>query len=535
MAPEETPGAAIRVPPLLRRLVGTGSFAHDSDPHHVPARRERGKWLRRYSPVAFVLLVGTGLTWAVCAMALIHRPLSSLSIVLSAGVLCTLVLTAYAVQAARFTTRLVGQVAERNRVLSETNAALRQSEEKYRALVETTGTGFAMVDEHGTLLDANAQYVRMTGHGELHEILGHRVTEWIAPHDRERNQRAIAKCIQQGTVRNLEINHLDGRGGFVQVEISAMTLRTPTGVQVLGLIRDISERKRAQSKLEALQQQLLSASRQVGMAEVASGVLHNVGNVLNSLNVSATLVAEKVRASRVTRLAQVAALLRAHVDDWPAFAATDAKGRHLPGYLIQLAEHLAAEQAGVQQELDGLLKSVEHVKSIVGLQQRYARNRAAVEEISVRDLLDDVLQMHAAALARHRIQVGREYEDVPAVRTDRHTLLQILVNLVRNAKQALRESDQTERRLIVRVAPAEGERLRVEVRDNGVGISAADLTRIWEYGFTTKEDGHGLGLHHCALAAKALGGSLEASSDGPGQGATFVFELPLQVGEAAHV
>jgi two-component system sensor kinase FixL len=271
-----------------------------------------------------------------------------------------------------------------------------------------------------------------------------------------------------------------------------------------------------------------------GTAWADLGVLHNLGNVLNSLNVSALLLAEKVRASRMTHLAQVAALLREHIEDWPTFAATDEKGRRLPGYLIQLAEHLAAEQTGVQAELDVLLKSVEHIKSIIGLQQRHARIPTAVEEVSVRNLVDEVLQTHAAAFACHRIRVERDYQDVPTVWADKDALLHVLINLVRNAQQSLRDSAQTDRQLTVRVVPLPVDRLRIEVRDNGVGISTANLACIWEVGFTTKEDGHGLGLHHSALAARALGGSLAAYSDGPGQGATFVFDLPLRVGEAAH-
>jgi two-component system sensor kinase FixL len=331
--------------------------------------------------------------------------------------------------------------------------------------------------------------------------------------------------------KTLEVSGRRKDGSEIPVELSISSYRDREDVCAVGVIRDISERTQSRAKLDAMHRQLVDASRQAGMAEVASGVLHNVGNVLNSLNVSATLVADRVRDSRVARLAQVAEMLRARTADLPAFLTTDERGRQLPEYLIALAEHLAGEQTALLDELHTLAGSIEHIKGIINMQQRHARTIAVVEPLQITDLLEDVVRMNAAGFERHRITIVRDYAQVPTVMLDKHVVLQVLVNLVRNAKHALRESDAAQRQLTLRVTCPTDETLCVEVTDNGVGIAPENLDRLWDYGFTTKKDGHGFGLHNSALAAKAFGGTLRAHSAGPGQGATFILELPLQAVE----
>jgi signal transduction histidine kinase len=278
--------------------------------------------------------------------------------------------------------------------------------------------------------------------------------------------------------------------------------------------------------LIAAQKQLLDVTRQAGMAEVATDVLHNVGNVLNSVNVSAETVAYKVRQFRVGNLRNVATLIRENATDLPAFFNDDPRGRELPGYLVNLAENLSTPQAAIIEEMDSLRRNVEHIKEIVSMQQSYARRSSVLEPCSAVELVEDAIRMNSAALNRHGVQVIREYEEVPPVLTDRHQVLQILVNLVGNAKYAL--VGTADKRLVMRVIPNRGQGVKVAVVDNGMGIPQENLTRIFQHGFTTRKDGHGFGLHSGALAAQALGGTLSVQSDGVGLGATFTLELPLQ-------
>jgi signal transduction histidine kinase len=332
----------------------------------------------------------------------------------------------------------------------------------------------------------------------------------------------------EGPVLNqrIEITALRRDGSEFPIELSITPLKTGEMFSFAGFIRDISARKMAEAELATTQKELLESSHQAGMAEVATGVLHNVGNVLNSVNVASTCLADSLRKSKAANLSKVVALLQEHKDNLGPFLSNNAKGKQVPGYLAQLAEHLASEQGAALKELAQLQNNIEHIKDIVTMQQSFAKMSGVTEMVQVTDLLEDALKMNSSSFLRHDIQVIREFEQVPAFTTERHKVMQILVNLVRNAKHACDDSERAEKRLILRVNHGE-DRVRISVTDNGVGIPPENLTRIFAHGFTTKKDGHGFGLHSGALAAREMGGSLSVQSDGPGHGATFTLELPL--------
>lgn len=205
----------------------------------------------------------------------------------------------------------------------------------------------------------------------------------------------------------------------------------------------------------------------------------------------------------------------------------------MPAHLAQLAEHLQAEQETNVREVELLRRNVEHIKGIVAIQQNHAAFGGVKEMVNVADLVEDSLRMNESALSRHQVEVVREFEPVPILNVEKHRLLQILVNLVRNAKHACKHSERADKRLTVRVANGAG-RIRISVIDNGVGIPPENLTRIFNHGFTTRKDGHGFGLHSSALAAQEMGGSLTVHSNGAGLGATFTLELPCPTRENPH-
>jgi len=313
-----------------------------------------------------------------------------------------------------------------------------------------------------------------------------------------------------------------------------MTTKTPwrnAEGQIIGIFgtgRNITDLKQAEAKAEAAHKQLVETSRMAGMAEVATSVLHNVGNVLNSINVSTTLAVELVKKSRVNNLGKLAAMIQEHHNDLATFLTTDPKGMQIPGYLVKLTEHLAAEQAQFVSEIELTQKNIEHVKDIVTMQQCYARISGVVEKVKVTDMVEDALRMNDGALVRHNVELVRDYpEETIECHTERQKVLQILVNLIRNAKYACDDSGRLDKRLVVQVRSNDG-RAQISVIDNGVGIPSENMTRIFSHGFTTRDHGHGFGLHSGALAAKELGGSLAVHSDGHGHGARFTLELPLQ-------
>ena len=291
---------------------------------------------------------------------------------------------------------------------------------------------------------------------------------------------------------------------------------------------EAEEAVRKAREQQAAQRQMLENARHAGMAEIATNVLHNVGNVLNSVNVSAELIGSKVRNSESAGLARAVALMDAHAHDLGDYITSDPRGRMLPAYLKQLAQALAEEREGIAADLAALTKSVKHIKEIVATQQSYAGGSSLVEEVQIIDLIEDALRIDSGGLGDPHVSVTREFAPVPLLMLDKHRVLLILVNLISNARFAMKGAPGAQHRLTLRVEVAQDGTLQVGVTDTGEGIPAENLTRIFAHGFTTKKDGHGFGLHSCVLAAREMGGTLLAHSDGPGQGATFTLKLPLQ-------
>ncbi|HSP77264.1 MAG TPA: ATP-binding protein, partial [Myxococcaceae bacterium] len=294
--------------------------------------------------------------------------------------------------------------------------------------------------------------------------------------------------------------------------------------------RDVTEHKEAESKMGEMHRTLLDVSRQAGMAEIATGVLHNVGNALNSVNVSAGVISERLQGLRLAGLSRSVGLLREHATHLGTFLTEDERGQQLPAYLEALAVQLGEEREAMLSEMRTLTASLEHIKSVVSMQQEHARFAGLVEQVEVPRLLDDALRLHAVSFERLGIEVRREYAEVPQVRLDRHKLLQILLNLLSNARNALLEDKREDKRLTIRVERVEA-RLRIVVEDNGMGISPENQARLFTQGFTTRKDGHGFGLHISALAAAEMQGSLTCFSEGWGRGAKFIIDLPTGGGE----
>ena len=293
------------------------------------------------------------------------------------------------------------------------------------------------------------------------------------------------------------------------------------------LAAEIEERKRIELDAEMAHQQLLRASHQAGMAEVATGVLHNVGNVLNSVNVAANVAADRIGTSKLTHLPKVADLLTEHAQE-AHYLATDPKGKLIPDYLKRLSRHLLDEQQAAVKELGSLQHHIDHIKEIIAMQQQYARLAGFAESVKLTDLVEDALRLNAGGLARHQVRLVRDFQDQGRVVVERHKVLQILVNLMANAKCACDESGREDRQLTLRILPNGAGRVQIQVLDNGVGIPPENLSKIFAQGFTTRQHGHGFGLHSAANTARELGGTLTAHSDGPGEGACFTLELPVE-------
>ena len=334
--------------------------------------------------------------------------------------------------------------------------------------------------------------------------------------------------------REEKVTWADGRETWSLV--SKLPLRDHDGtiIGTFGLTRDITEVKQTQGALEKAQRELVDASRQAGMAEIATGVLHNVGNVLNSVNVSATLLATGLRDSKAATLGKVSALLKEHTADLGDFLTSDPRGRRIPELIASLAQNFAEERTRLLGEIESLQHNIDHIKDIVSMQQSFATMVGIVEPLSAAALLDDAVRMNSAALSRHDVKVVRDFQFAPPVYAEKPKVLQILVNFIRNAKYACDDGPHLEKVMTLRIAPSsDGRTVLLSVGDNGVGIPPENLTRIFAHGFTTRAKGHGFGLHSSANAAKEMKGRITVQSDGPAQGATFTLELPVATPDSA--
>ncbi|MFL5346827.1 MAG: ATP-binding protein [Hyalangium sp.] len=292
-----------------------------------------------------------------------------------------------------------------------------------------------------------------------------------------------------------------------------------------GLEHRVEERTR---ELKQVHQQLLQSARQAGMAEIATNVLHNVGNVLNSVYTSAQVAKERLGRMRLEHVGHVSTMLQERRAELGPFFTQDERGRKLVPFIDKLGQNLLDERRELMGLLDDVGRYTEHIGDIVKVQQTHARPPKLNEPVLLAGLVEDALRINSAALLRHQVKVERRLSELPPVLTDKHKVLMILVNLISNAKYAMDDLPVDQRRLWVSTERLGADRVQIEVRDNGTGIVPEMLTRIFQYGFTTRREGHGFGLHSSALAAQELNGSLTAQSEGLGKGASFTLELPYQ-------
>jgi two-component system sensor kinase FixL len=411
---------------------------------------------------------------------------------------------------------------------AEAHLALQNSERRLASLIESTNDLVCSFDAQGHLSTTNHAVRRLIRQPTESEAL----FELLLPESQEFWREKLARALA-GQPQHFEVSASPG-GRPLVLDISLNPIfgveGKPVGVTLFG--RDITRRKEAEVRLGELHRSLLEVSRQAGKAEIAVGVLHNVGNTLNSITVSTGLVAERAKGLRTAQLVKLSELLSENAGDLGAFLTASPQGQKFPAYLQALAQQLSQDQAALVAEVEELAEGVEHTRAVVSMQQEHARAAGLLEQVLVPQLINDALRLHGASFERLGIQVRTEYAPVPPVLVDRHKLLQILVNLLSNARHALAASARPDKQLTLRVGPGPEGRVRIEVVDNGVGIPPEHLPRLFAQGFTTREGGHGFGLHISSLTATEMGGALTCVSAGKEQGATFTIELPLEAAPA---
>jgi PAS domain S-box-containing protein len=409
-----------------------------------------------------------------------------------------------------------------------TAAELRQSEERYRSLVANIPIGIFETTATGEVRFANPYLLRLVGLPPDTDLSTLNLADGRTFSPAER-QRLWLRLEAEGEVRGFETTYLDKDGTPIEVVINARLKPNGPGEPPSseGTLEDVTAQKRTQRELANAHQQLVVASRQAGMAEVATGVLHNVGNVLTSVNTTTQCMLDLLRTSRLRILRRVVETFQRERPRLGVFLTEDATGKQIPDFLAKLETHLIEEQVQLRTNMESLVRHFCHIREIIVTQQSSARLLGANENLAPAQLFEDALKLGAESLQRHGIHLVREFAPVGSVRADRHKVLQILVNLLKNAKDAVMAANLAQPCITVRLAPVDAHCVALVVADNGLGIAPENVTRIFQHGFTTKADGHGFGLHSCVLAAREMQGDLAVASAGPGRGATFTLTLPI--------
>jgi len=423
--------------------------------------------------------------------------------------------------------RLQAEVSLRRRA----EDSLRASESRLRVIVDNEPECVIVLDRSGVIQEINPSGIHLFSADERSPI-GRRLTEYLSPAQCDLFE-LHRESVLSGTpgVVEVKVTGETGRATEVWLETHSVPLRDDGGTvaSMLLVARDFTARRAAEREKESLQQQLITASRQAGMAEIASGVLHNVGNVLNSVNVSARMISESLRASRLPSLGKVVALIQSEKSRLAEFVTTDPRGKCLPDFLEQLHSKLREDHDAIDRETAQLCDGIEHIKEVVRMQQNSATSGPLVLPTEPTSVMEDAIRVNLVSMERHHIHLVRQYEPgLSETGLDKHKILQILINLISNAKKATCAPSVGERRITVRVARSDdGGALLFEVTDNGVGIESQNVSKLFRHGFTTGHGGHGFGLHSSANAAGEMKGTLVGRSDGPGLGATFTLNVPV--------
>lgn len=299
------------------------------------------------------------------------------------------------------------------------------------------------------------------------------------------------------------------------------------------------ERQRLMAEQARRDTQLRDMEYRLETANLASTVLHNVGNVLSSVNVAGKVLENLTMQSSVVLINRMSDLLIEHEEDWMTYLSEDPKGKKLLPLLKRLGGQLIEEQQALLKEIHGLQRHLSHVRHIILSHQTRVREQNVLESVAIEELLEEALELSFQPGDARWVTIQREFLNVPPVLVEKHQMLQILVNLFRNAKQAMQQKPQPMHTLSLstRVQATEPHaKVEVIVQDTGTGIAPEHLSRMFQRGFTTKKEGNGIGLHSSAMTLEKLGGSLSVHSAGVGLGATFTLAIPMaeERGSSAH-
>jgi signal transduction histidine kinase/HAMP domain-containing protein len=420
------------------------------------------------------------------------------------------------------------RLEEANLQLNKTNEAMREQEARLMAILENFSGEIWSINKNYEILICNKPFQwaaekrgAIIGMGD--SAVDYRQGDKYCRQWKQLYDRALAG---ERFSHVLENKLPDGKKQHIEYFFNPIVaFNEVVGVAVLGL--DITRRIEDEAEKMRLNEELNEAARRAGMAEIAASVLHNVGNVLTSVTTSVSIIEQTIANTALTGYFKAIDLIRENEHNLEAFVTNDPRATKLMQYFLILEDHLRSEHELINKNLQRLQDKVNIINEVIAAQQSYATGSMLLESLYLPDIIDDALRLQGDSADRHHIEIVKEYaEDIPLIPIQRTKMIHIIVNLYRNAKDALKDNPVDDKKILIQVTK-ENDKVVMRFSDNGCGIEPQHLKRIFNHGFTTKASGHGFGLHSCANYMSEMGGKIQVQSAGKGKGTSFVLEFPI--------
>ncbi len=402
-----------------------------------------------------------------------------------------------------------------------------KSLEQLKTAIEQSIDGIVVMDMNGDIQYSNNSWATMHGFS-IEEINKKHInffhTEQQVKEDVEPFFDDIMNC---GSFEG-EVGHIDNNQCEFPTWMSVTQMKDSSGVPIgiVGIARDISQQKEAEEQLEQVNKQLVETAHRAGMADIATNTLHNVGNILNSVTTSSQFILNIMDKTELKSLEKAANMLTDNMERIEDFIISDGKGRKLMRYIIKTKENLFKEFDTIKDHILRLAEKIEVISEVIASQQSYAVSRSMTEKHVLADIIDDAVTMQSGTIDRFRITIETDHQPVPEIPIQKTKLIHIIINLIKNAKEAMLDTEPDKRKLKI-TSQKDSTGTYVKITDTGEGVSKENLRKIFNHGFTTKKTGHGFGLHSSANYMTEMGGEIWAESEGMGKGTTFVLKFPF--------
>ncbi len=370
----------------------------------------------------------------------------------------------------------------------------------------------------------NKSFTKMFGYEKDEFNSGLHPTDLYAD---EQVKNEILDSVLNNMLWSGEIEIVQKNGHLLPVLLRAEVIKDNEGQTIgfVGIYTDITKRKKAEAELAAAQKELVEKAHQAGMADIATGTLHNVGNILNSVKTSGQIILEVLGVSSIDGLKKANDMLRENMDHLDEFIIKDPMGKKLMQYYLKLEDEFTSEHSTTKKHVTRLNNKVNAIAEVIAAQQSYAGAGGLSEKHSLSEIVEDALTMQFGTTGRYDINIIKDFHSIPNIFLQRTKLIHILINLIKNSTESILESGADEKTLTFSIY-SDGEGIFLKMSDTGFGIEKGNLEKIFSHGFTTKKTGHGFGLHSSANYMKEMGGRMWAESEGEGKGATFILRFP---------